>query len=145
MRAVVIMYYMRPTFNGAWVGQKTFLAKEDEIVDIVNEFIYDRANKEGFIPVLKFSVHLYRKSYNERPYKMWEYKPTNRKGYTVIKEGVSCPVLGPNKAFATHSDAFYWSRDTEGFKGAKIRPIKMDGDWTPIDRNGKPVKNPYFK
>lgn len=76
MKAVITMTLVRPTRFKRTVIEKKITAKKDYIVGLVNGFVYERANKENFIPVEKFDV----KIFNTRGSVVsnWTYEPTYR-------------------------------------------------------------------
>lgn len=76
MKAVIAMTLVRPTRFKRSVIKKTITAKKDYIVGLVNGFIYERANKENFIPVEKFDVQIF--NTRGRMIEQWDYKPTYR-------------------------------------------------------------------
>ena len=76
MKAVIKMKLVRPTRLKRSVIKRTITAKKDYIVGLVNAFIYERVNRENFIPVEEFSVEVF--NTRGRVIERWNYKPTNR-------------------------------------------------------------------
>ena len=58
------------------INKETIIARKEVIVETVNKFIYERANKENFIKVDNFYVEIF--DYKNRIIKQWNYKPTYR-------------------------------------------------------------------
>ena len=76
MKAIVTITLVKPTRFGRKVLKETIIARKEVIVETVNKFIYERANKENFIKVDNFYVEIF--DYKNRIIKQWSYKPTYR-------------------------------------------------------------------
>ncbi len=76
MKAIVIQHLARKTRTGKTSIVKKIERKKEEIVNAVNDFICERANRKNFIPVVKFEVRVL--NYKNQVVNKWEYKPTYR-------------------------------------------------------------------
>ena len=74
MKAIITMELVRPTRFKRLFVEKKVEAKKDVLHEQINGFIYERVNRENFIPVKEFVV----KVYNTRGHMIetWNYKPT---------------------------------------------------------------------
>lgn len=76
MKAIVTITLVKPTRFDRKVLKETIIARKEVIVETVNKFIDERANKENFIKVDNFYVEIL--DYKNRIIKQWSYKPTYR-------------------------------------------------------------------
>ena len=59
MKAVIKIKLSRKTRRGLTATFEKIIAKKDEIVSKVNEFIYGRVNQKNYIPAVCFEVAVY--------------------------------------------------------------------------------------
>lgn len=76
MKAIITEHLVRKTRTGKTSVIVKIESKKEEIVNVVNDFIVERAGRQNFIPVEKFEVKVY--DYKNRVVNQWEYKPTYR-------------------------------------------------------------------
>lgn len=76
MKAVITQHLVRKTRFGHSITTWWIEAKKEEIVEKVNSYIYERANRHNFIPVEMFEVKIYNSK--KQVVNSWEYKPTLR-------------------------------------------------------------------
>lgn len=76
MKAIITEHLVRKTRTGKSSVIVKIESKKEEIVNVVNDFIAERAGRQNFIPVEKFEVKVY--DYKNRVVNQWEYKPTYR-------------------------------------------------------------------
>lgn len=76
MKAVITEHLARKTIFGHSYTNWWIEARKEEIVAKVNSYIYERANRHNFIPVVKFEVKIYNSK--NQVVNSWEFKPTLR-------------------------------------------------------------------
>jgi hypothetical protein len=76
MKAIVIIHLARKTRMGRSIITEKIERKKENIVNAVNDYIYERTNRKNFIPVVKFEVKIL--NYKNKVVNQWEYTPTNR-------------------------------------------------------------------
>lgn len=76
MKATIEVHLARPTRKGRTVIAHQLIARKDEIINKVQEYILERAQRTGFIPVKIFKVSI--KDYKNRVINTWNYSPTYR-------------------------------------------------------------------
>lgn len=76
MKAVIKIKLSRKTRRGLTATFEKIIAKKDEIVSKVNEFIYWRVNQKNYIPAVCFEVAVYDSKNNK--VNSWSYSPTYR-------------------------------------------------------------------
>jgi len=74
MEALITYQLERPTRFGRKTLTKRISARKENIVAEVNDFIYERVNKENFIPVSSFNVKIF--NYKKKVINEWNYTPT---------------------------------------------------------------------
>jgi hypothetical protein len=77
MRAIVKTYLSRPSWSGRTIIEKKIVAKKENIINEVNDFIVKRIHQHNFISVTKFNVKIVNQ-HNDKVVNEWEYKPTYR-------------------------------------------------------------------
>lgn len=76
MKAIITMELVRPTRFKRLFVEKKIEATKDMLHGLINGFIYERANRDNFIPVKEFNVKVY--NTRGRMIETWNYKPTYR-------------------------------------------------------------------
>lgn len=76
MKAVITMKLIRPTRFKRTIIKKTITSKKDYLTGLINGFIYERVNREHYIPVTEFMVEIF--NTRNRCVNKWSYKPTYR-------------------------------------------------------------------
>lgn len=76
MKAIITMELVRPTRSKRLFVKKKIEATKDVLHGLINGFIYERANRDNFIPVKEFNVKVY--NTRGRMIETWNYKPTYR-------------------------------------------------------------------
>jgi len=76
MKAVIKINLSRKTRHGLTAVIEMIIAKKEEIVSKVNEFIYWRINQKNYIPAVCFEVAVYDSKNNK--VNSWSYSPTYR-------------------------------------------------------------------
>ncbi len=74
MKAIITMTLVKPTRFGRTKITEVINTRKEQLVAEVNNFIFNRQHKEGYIKVVEFSVKCY--DYKKRVYNSWSYKPT---------------------------------------------------------------------
>lgn len=76
MKVIITKHLSRKTRTGKSVLTERIDCKKEEVEAKANAYIFDRVNRQNFIPVVKFEVKVY--DYKNRKVNQWEYQPTYR-------------------------------------------------------------------
>ena len=76
MKATIKEHLLRPTRKGRTIIVETITDRKDNIINKVQEYILERVQRAGFIPVKIFKVSI--KDYKNRVIDTWNYSPTYR-------------------------------------------------------------------
>lgn len=76
MKAIIKQTLVEPTRKGNTTTIETIIGAKSCIVSKVQNYIFQRTNKEGFIKVAKFEVNIY--DHHNKSVNQWQYTPTYR-------------------------------------------------------------------